>query len=215
MAKKKKKRKIKIKKIIILILILLFAIAIYIGLRIINKKPKQPAKEIEVIDSIDDFGYKLNDNETKYYNELFNKLKEILKEENYDEQEYAAIIAKLFLADFYDLDSKIMKSDVGGTQFVYEEYRDDFEKGAINSIYKYVENNIYGDRKQSLPKVKEISSDNISIEPFKYNENKDNNAYVITLTIKYEKDLGYPSNVQITLIHNNDRLEVAKLETKD
>ena len=45
------------------------------------KKKKQPvqAQEVEVIDTIDDFGYELNENETNYYNDLFNKLKDILK----------------------------------------------------------------------------------------------------------------------------------------
>lgn len=210
---KKKKRKIKLKKI--LIILILLAIIIYIGIYMINKKKSnKPTKEVEVIDSIDDFGYQLNDNETKYYNELFNNLKDLLKEENYDEQEYATIIAKLFLADFYDLDSKVMKSDVGGTQFVYEGYREDFEKGAISSIYKYVESNVYGDRKQSLPIVKEITQENIETNSFKYNNTSDSNAYYLTMNINYTKDLGYPTKVEIVLIHNNNRLEVAKLETK-
>ena len=210
---KKKKRKIKLKKI--LIILILLAIIIYIGIYMINKKKSnKPTKEVEIIDSIDDFGYQLNDNETKYYNELFNNLKDLLKEENYDEQEYATIIAKLFLADFYDLDSKVMKSDVGGTQFVYEGYREDFEKGAISSIYKYVESNVYGDRKQSLPIVKEITQENIETNSFKYNNTSDSNAYYLTMNINYTKDLGYPTKVEIVLIHNNNRLEVAKLETK-
>lgn len=210
---KKKKRKIKIKKIFLLLLLL--ALGILSGIFVLNKKkPKEQAKEVEVIDSIDDFGYQLNDNETKYYNELFNKLKELLKQENYDEQEYASIIAKLFLADFYDLDSKIMKSDIGGTQFVYEQYREDFEKGAKAGLYKYVESNVYGDRKQNLPIVKEITQANVETKSFQYNNTADSNAYYLTMNINYTKDLGYPTTVELVLIHNNDRLEVAKLETK-
>ena len=210
---KKKKRKIKLKKILLILIVL--ALISYAGIYMLKKKNrKEPTKEVEVIDSIDDFGYQLNDNETKYYNELFNKLKEILKEENYEEKEYASIIAKLFLTDFYDLDNKIMKSDIGGTQYVYEGYREDFEKGAKSSIYKYVENNVYGDRKQSLPTVKEITEESIETKSFKYNNTSDSNAYYLTMNINYTKDLGYPTQVEIVLIHNNDRLEVAKLETK-
>ena len=70
----KKKRKIKLKKILLIIIAL--ALLTYMSIFIIKKKKQQkPTQEIEVIDTIDDFGYQLNDNETKYYNELFNKLK--------------------------------------------------------------------------------------------------------------------------------------------
>ena len=71
------RRKIKFKKILLIIIVL--ALLIYLGIFIIKKK-KQPvqAQEVEVIDTIDDFGYELNDNETKYYNDLFNKLKDII-----------------------------------------------------------------------------------------------------------------------------------------
>lgn len=210
---KKRKRKVKFKKILLIIIVL--ALLIYIGIFIIKKKNKStPTKEVEVIDTIDDFGYQLNDNETKYYNELFNKLKEILKEENYDEGEYASLIAKLFLVDFYDLDNKVMKSDIGGTQYVYDNYREDFEKGAKAGPYKYVESNVYGDRKQALPIVKEVIQENIENKIFKYDNTSDSNAYYITMNIEYTKDLGYPKKVEIVLIHNNDRLEVAKIETK-
>ncbi len=210
---KKRKRKIKLKKILLIIIIL--GLLIYLGIFIIKKK-KQPreAQVIEVIDTIDDFGYELNDNETKYYNELFNKLKNILKEENYNEQEYAELIAKLFLVDFYDLDNKVMKSDIGGTQFVYEKYREDFEKGAKVGPYKYVESNVYGDRKQTLPIIKEVTQESIENKIFKYDNTSDSNAYYLTMNISYTKDLGYPTKVEIVLIHNNNRLEVAKLETK-
>ena len=34
------------------------------------------------------------------------------------------------------------------------------------------------------------------------------------MNIDYTKDLGYPTKVDLVLIHNNNRLEVAKLETK-
>lgn len=157
---KTKKRKVKKSKILLLILIILFIIGVYIF--IFKGDKKQTATEIEVVDTIDDFGYELNDNETEYYNELFNSLKDLLKNEGYDEKEYASLIGKLFLADFYDLNSKIMKSDVGGTQFVYESYRNDFESGAIDGVYKSIESNVYGDRKQDLPIITKVDVSNIT-----------------------------------------------------
>lgn len=208
----KKKRKIKKRKIFILILIIIIAL---FGLYLYKKKNTKtaPATQVEVIDTIDNFDYQLNDNETKYYNELFTSLKELLSQDDYDEEEYAAIICKLFLADFYDLDSKVMKSDVGGTQFVYADYRTDFEAGAVDSVYKYVESNVYGDRKQSLPVVKSVEKSEIYNDTFKYNNGVDNNAYYVILNIKYEKNLDYPEQVKLVLIHNNNKLEIAKMET--
>lgn len=208
---KKKKRRVKLKKILTIILIL---IAIIIFVHMLNNKKQPEAKEIEIIDTIDDFGYQLNDNETEYYKKLFNELKDLLNQEDYNEEEYAQIISKLFLTDFYDLNSKIMKSDIGGTQFVYEPYQQDFELGAKNSIYKYVESNIYGDRKQDLPIVKEVTVETITKDTFEYNNEIDYNAYYLTMNISYNKNLGYPTNVELVLIHDNDRLEIAKLETK-
>lgn len=208
---KKKKRKIKLKKIFLLLLLIISVIFAY---KYMNRKQPE-TKEVEVIDSIDDFGYNLNDNETKYYNELFNQLKELLKEQEYDEEKYATLIGKLFLTDFYDLDNKVMKSDIGGTQFVYDQYREDFISGAMDTVYKYVESNVYGDRKQELPIVKEINVENITTDSFKYGDNVDNKAYYITLNINYVKKLEYPTKVELVLIHNNNRLEIAKLETKD
>ena len=212
MAKKKKKKSRIIIILILLIIMILFGL---LAIKFKPKKEKQPEEpQIEIIDSIDKFGYELNDNETKYYNELFDKLKDILKEEDYNEEEYATIIAQLFLADFYDLDTKIMKSDIGGTQFVYEPYREDFEKGALTSVYKYVESNVYKDRKQELPIVKKIERQDIKQDKFKYNDTQDINAYYLTMNIEYNKDLGYPTKVELVLIHNNDKLEIAKLEKK-
>ena len=96
----------------------------------------------------------------------------------------------------------------------YEQYREDFEKGAKAGLYKYVESNVYGDRKQNLPIVKEITQANVETKSFQYNNTADSNAYYLTMNINYTKDLGYPTTVELVLIHNNDRLEVAKLETK-
>ena len=110
-----KKRRVKKGVFIILFLIVLVIFScIYF---ICGKKHKNnPVNtQVEVIDSIDNFDYVLNDNETKYYNDTFNSLKDLLSQEDYENKDYAVLIGKLFLIDFYDLNSKVMKSDVGGT----------------------------------------------------------------------------------------------------
>lgn len=194
-----------------LVVLIVLAIVVFVVKKVKSKEPATVT--VEVIDSIDNFEYQLNDNETKYYIDLFNELKDLLKNDNYDEEKYALLISKLFLTDFYDLNSKVMKSDVGGTQFVYSEYRSDFESGAIDSVYKFIESNVYGDRKQELPIVKGVSDVSIEQKSFEYDNDIDYDAYYVTLDINYEKDLGYPSQVLLVLIHNNDKLEIAKMDT--
>ena len=201
-------------------IIVLFVIALVLGIGIfvLLKKDKKPEEvvvpEVEVIDSIDSFDYNLNDNETEYYKKLFNSLKDLLSQSDYDENEYASLVGKLFLCDFYDLNSKVMKSDVGGTQFVYSEYRYSFEKGAIDTVYNSVESNVYGDRNQVLPIVTGVEVDSIYTDSFSYDDGVDYDAYYIDFSISYETDLDYPNSVSLVLIHNNDKLEIAKMETK-
>lgn len=212
---KKKKKRVKFKKILILLFVLILIIFVLVfGIKKLTTKKEVVTKEVEVIDSINNFDYHLNDNETKYYNELFTSLKELLNNEGYDEKEYAILVSKLFLADFYDLNSKVMKSDVGGIQFVYSNYRNDFTLGAVDSIYKFVESNVYGDRKQKLPVVKNVELVNVSNDSFEYLDEVDENAYYLDMKIDYEKDLGYPTLVSLVLIHNGDKLEIAMMDNE-
>ena len=115
----------------------------------------------------------------------------------------------------YSLDNKLNKNDIGGTQFVYADFVDDFNSIAQSTIYKSVENNMYGDRKQELPIVNEVIIDSIETKNFKYNDKIINDAYYVSLTVNYNKDLGYPKNIDLVLIKNNDKVEVVKMQTKE
>ena len=206
------------KKRVIILVIIIFVISLLclIGVLVLKKcfKKSEPVvTQVEVVDTIDNFEYDLNDNETEYYKELFNQLKELLSSEDYDMFDYAVLVSKLFLVDFYDLDNKVMKSDIGGTQFVYSEYRSDFEAGAMDTVYSSVESNVYGDRKQKLPIVESVEKTSIERKLFEYNGDIDYDAYHVNLKISYKEDMGYPSDVYVVLIHNNDKLEIAKVET--
>ena len=151
----KKKQNVKIKKVnvlIVILVIILVALLITIGVLAKNilKKDKKTA-EPEVVDKIGNYGYYLTDRSTSYFKELYEELKALVRKDNFDEKEYASLIAKMFVADFYDLDSKASKSDVGGVQFVYDKFQDTFVKFASdsNGIYYYVKSDLYGDRKQT------------------------------------------------------------------
>lgn len=216
---KRKKSKCRIKKdnIFILILILiLIALIIWLVMmaKDILKKNNTTVKETQVVDKLDNFDYYLTDNNTKYYKELFEELKTILNTEPVDDEKYASGVAKLFTADFYDLNSKLSKSDVGGVQFIQQDYQDVFVKTASdsNGIYYYVKSDLYGDRKQDLPEVKKVEVTSIKNTTYKHDKINDPKAYLVTVAITYEKDLGYPKTVSLTLVHNDKKIEIVEVK---
>lgn len=215
----KKKSKIKLKKdnllilSLIIILIVLLIILFTLGKNVF-KKTGGNVQEVKIVDSIDNFEYNLEENKTSYYKSVFNELKELLNSDNVDEEQYAKLITKLFVADFYDLNSKSSKSDIGGTQFILSDFQSQFEKKAKSKegIYYYIKNNLEGNRKQELPKVKNVEIVSLKNSVFNFENIKDNNAYVVDASVTYEKDLGYQKNVTITLIHNNKKLEIVEIK---
>ncbi len=208
------KRKISKKKITIFAIILIVIVALVIGVIMFLTKDKKEDNtiKVETADKIEGYDYTLRSDATKYYKSLFKELKEVLEAEDIDEAKYADAVSKLFVADFFNLDNKMSKNDIGGLQFVYKDFRTDFEKLAGNSMYKSVESNVYGDREQTLPVVTKVSTEASTTEAFKYGDNTDENAYKINFDIEYEEDLGYQNSGTLILIHNDNKLEVAAME---
>ena len=214
----KKKQNVKIKKVnvlIVILVIILVALLITIGVLAKNilKKDKKTA-EPEVVDKIGSYGYYLTDRSTSYFKELYEELKALVRKDNFDEKEYASLIAKMFVADFYDLDSKASKSDVGGVQFVYDKFQDTFVKFASdsNGIYYYVKSDLYGDRKQTLPKVKSVEVTSVKNTKFTNKKYVDEKAYEVKTKVTYATDLGYPKSVKVVLVHNGKKLEVVEVK---
>lgn len=207
-----KKKRVKQRKIILIFLIIFAILLLLCSFNFKKKDKKRKVKqEVKVEETIEGYNYELDDNETLYYKDLFQKLKQVLEKEPVEEDKYASLICQLFLADFFNLDNKISNNDIGGTQFVYADFRDDFENLAKSSVYHYVESDVYDDRKQELPKVKEVSVVNIETTSFTYLDQKDDNAYQVDLNVSYETDLGYQEGVTLVLVHNDDKLEIIKM----
>lgn len=207
------KRKLNLRKIItfgIYTLFIVLIIGCLIKIIFFNKK----TVDVKVVNEIEKYNYSLNNNATAYYKSLFEELKNLL-ENDYNIEDYVKLVSKLFVTDVYTLDNKLNKNDIGGTQFVYADFVDDFNSIAQSTIYKSVENNMYGDRKQELPIVTEVIIDSIETKSFKYNDEIINDAYYVSLTVNYNKDLGYPKNIDLVLIKNNDKVEVVKMQTKE
>ena len=204
---KKKKKKLKIIIVIaIIILILIGGIVYYF----FNKNNEH--EEVKVISTIEGYNYTLENNKTALYHDLFYQLKITLETENVNEEEYAILISKMFACDFYDLNSKISKNDIGGLQFMYPDKIDTFIIKAQDTIYAYVKSNIYNNRKQELPIVSNVEASINDSTTFKYDKTTDDKAINTTVKITYQKDLKYPSTVDLTLIHSDKYLYIAEIK---
>ena len=118
----------------------------------------------------------------------------------------------MFLTDFLSLNQTINANDIGGTEFVYSDYKETFIKKAKDTIYSYVESNIYGKRKQELPEVKEVKIKNTKKSSYTSSKINDEEAYYIECEIIYKKDLGYQKNASLILVHNNEKLEIVSMK---
>lgn len=208
MARKKMKKKA---KIMIALISLVMVVAITITLYLLfNKEPKE--KPLKVVESIDKYGYTLTENETKLYKMLFKKLENELKKDEVDYENYASLIAQLFIADFYDLNSKIAKTDIGGLQFINKDIKDNLIIKAEETFYKYVENNLDGKRTQILPAVKSITVDSVNPSKYAYNDKDYQEAYEVNLTWEYEQDLGYETSTKMIIIRDDKILSIIELD---
>lgn len=208
----RKKRISKSKVCVLLALIILLVLGGVLAFKKLSANSSK--KKAKNISEIKGYGYVLKDNATAYYKKLFKELSDVLNKKNVDENKYMQLISKMFVADFFNLDNKISKNDVGGKQFVYANYQSDFEKFAMDSMYKSVESNVYGNRKQTLPVVNEVELKNTTNEAYKYGQNTDSNAYVVNFEIEYAKDLGYQKSGSLKIIHNDKKLEIVSMSEK-
>ena len=210
---KKTKKKLSSRKISILIVVVISLIisGIIIHSYLNREEKENKAQTTKVTSSIEGYDYSLTSMDTKYYKELFEKLKKTLESDPRDEELYASLISQLFATDFYTLSNKVGSSDIGGLDFVLESARANFAMKAKDTMYKSVTSNLYGERDQELPEVTKVSIDSITKTSFTYNGTTDAEAYNVKISITYNKDLGYPTSAKLILVHNGKLVEVAKI----
>ena len=200
----KKSRKI----IISLIVIILIAI---IGLIVYKTVFNNSQEEVKIIKSIKDYDYNLKENETELYKTEFNELDKILSKKNVDYEEYAKSIAKLFIIDFYTLNNKLSKNDIGGTEFIKEDMRDNFIEEARSTFYKYVE--VIDGRTQELPEVSSITDVSVEKAEFKYSDKTiDENAYKVSISWDYVEDLGYEKEASMIIVKQDKKLYIVEMD---
>lgn len=211
----KKKTKLKYNNIILLALIILLIVFLVIIINVAKKEFKtNKVAEVKIVDTIDEYGYHLTENNTEYFKKLFKNLQDVLNKDSVDDEMYAKVVSQLFIADFFDLDSKSNKNDVGGVQFVYSDYQNDFIMSAkdVNGLYYHVKSDLYGKRDQELPQVEEVIINKIETDTFESEMVSSDEAYIVDLNITYKKDLGYQDHAIITLIKKDNKLEIVKME---
>lgn len=192
-----------------LIIIALFSIT---GLVLYNTFFSKSDNSAKVVDEIPGYGYTLQDDQPKIYKELFKELAEVLSKDSVDEEKYAKLISQMAVIDFYNLDNKVSKNDVGGVQFIRSKNIDNFVLEASETVYKYIEQDIYGNRNQTLPEVTFSSVKDIKQEAYSYKDIKDDKAYTVTVNIEYKKDLDYPTEVIVKLLHTDKKLEIYEMK---
>lgn len=178
--KLKKKPKIILITLILLIIIAVSGILVY--KTVFNKQEVQEAK---VVNQIKKYGYTLKDNKSKKYKELFEELKKILDKDDVDQEEYIKKISEMFIYDFYSLSDKTAKTDVGGVDFIHPDIIENFLQNAENTFYKYVESNIYNNRKQKLPTVEKVTIESVEKTDFSYNDKEADEAYEVKVNWTY------------------------------
>lgn len=203
----KKKYKILLIVIIILIIVIIAAIIAFKFL-----KGSEPAEPVKVVDSIDNFDYTLDDRDTELMKNTYNELKTVLSSDEIDYEKYAEILSKLFVIDLFTMDNKVNRYDVGSTEYVYPDSVDNFKTNVEDTIYKSMENNSDGKRRQDLPEVSSIDNTSVETSTFTIGE-EEHESFVVNINWSYESDLGYDDNATITLIELNEKLYVVEYVT--
>jgi len=205
--KKKKKKKLKRKPIIlsIIILVLIVIVVWYFFFR--EKKIV-----VTVVSSIDEYNYYLDSNETRVYKKYYKELEKELEDNKIDEKNYAEIISKLFIIDFYTLTNKLTNQDIGGIQFVHTNLQEKFKTEASSTVYKYLKNNLTGNRRQKLPEVKSVEILENKMINYDESDYHDESAYQVSIKVNYVRDLEYPEKVVLTFIHENNKLSLVEIK---
>lgn len=206
---KKKNSKIVIISFIVVIIVI-FGFIFISSMGKDNNKVKEQKKEDEITEN--GFDYVLYEQKSKLYKEYYAKLKEELSKKEINYEEYAKIISQLFVTDFYSLEDKKTATDIGGLDFIHSDIKDNFVLKAKDTLYKNIESDVYGERKQELPKIEKVDIKSSTATSVNKDKLVDENAYQIVVSIEYEKDMGYPKEVTLTLVHDEKKLYIIDIK---
>lgn len=196
--------------------VLIFLIGVVLILMVAYRFLKKDNDEaiIKVLDSINNYNYTLDERDSSLMKDTYNELKKTLKEKEIDYEEYAKLLAKLFVIDLFTMNNKVNKYDVGSLEYVYPSAQENFQINVEDTIYKTIENNSNGKRRQELPVVKSVNITSIDEATYTINE-VELESFIINLTWNYEKNLGYDNKATITVVKENNKLYVVSYKVGD
>ncbi|HIS86934.1 MAG TPA: hypothetical protein IAB49_02205 [Candidatus Caccenecus avistercoris] len=172
-----------------------------------DEEEKREVNVTSVISNISDYGYTLDDRDTDYMKEVFSELENILEALEIDYHAYAEALAKLFVIDFYTLENKINKYDVGSLEYILSSSVESFRLKAQDTIYRDVIDNTYRDRIQDLPEITNVEVVNTEDTTFTLND-EEVDAIKVEMNYEYKEDLGYDTEGTIYLVRNDVKLEI-------
>ena len=204
----KKNKKIKINKGRVLAVILVIGVL----LGFFYFKTRLKLQVVTVVSEIGNYNYVLESNATRIFKKYYKELEKELDDNKIDEENYASLISKLFIIDYYTLNNKITNKNIGGVQFIHSNLKDSFITEASNTVYKYVKNNLYGNRKQKLPEVNDVEIETINEIKYEKIGYKDDIAYEVIVKVGYVNDYDYPEMVVLTIIHEDNKLVIVEIK---
>ncbi|MBD9075469.1 hypothetical protein EGP91_05685 [bacterium] len=208
---KKKYKKI----IVVLVILLVLVFGAFAYYKFFKSKPVDtPIKEVKVTNTIENYGYNLEDRDTELYKEKYEELKKLLSKDDYDKDEYIKLISELFIIDLFTIDNKISRYDVGGTEFMYTGAVASFKASVENSLYKTVENDLEDNRNQALPVVSSIEITNYKPTTYEMPDQTVIDGYKVNLSWQYEKDLGYDDTGVLIVIPDGNKMGVVFYKAK-
>lgn len=183
----------------IILIIVLAVLTILLFNYIVNTlKSDKVDNFVTEIDKIEKYEYSLFQDDSEIFKKYFLELKSELGESEINYENYAKLISKLFVIDFYTLDNKETNMDIGGIQFLKNDIVDNFILKATDTMYKYIKSDI-NNSKQELPIVEDVEITDIK---------NIGDGYEVSALINYVKDLNYPSKVIIGIIKDNNKLAI-------
>ena len=98
--------------------------------------------------------------------------------------------------------------------FVYPDALEKYKIAVEESIYKTVENNSDGKRKQDLPIVSEVNVEDGTKSTFKIGE-EEKESLEFKATWSYEEDYGYDKAAKVTLVKVDDKFFVVEYKVEE
>jgi len=197
----------------IFLLIIVFLLVITCGLTIymkfFRKSEVNDTKKTNIVHNIKQYGYSLDDRDSKLMKEEFYNLEDILDSEEVDYNKYVESISKLFIIDLFTMNNKVNKYDVGGLEYILDSEQEKFKNIVIDSIYSTLLDNSNNDRTQKLPIVSKVNINNITESTFMLGE-ESVNSYVVDIVWDYTEDLGYDNNAVLTIIIKDDKAYIVE-----